>query len=145
MEEHAAPPVVEQAPAEIRTQAQPLHEALFGPATEEHPPLAPAPEALVLTRGIIQRAPGIQATPIMAPHTLPVAQVSLVRRVEQASASTPTARPAEPGAGATEAPPTPGAEASAQPNQDRLAEEVYRRLRERLRVERERYGPSHRY
>lgn len=122
-------------------QSMPLEEAIFGP--QESTAILPTHGAVIRrmteetqfgsTASLAQPEQPIQAGSARAPTI----QVNLVRRQaapapadreEGANVGSPSAETAAPGA----------------PDVDQLAEEVYRRLRDRLRVERERYGAMRR-
>jgi len=137
------PPADEDVDIEATTilplQEMPLEEAIFG--AQRSPSIAATPHQAI-RRMTEEPEPGSTATAAAQPAQMgarqaPAVQVNLVRR--QAAPATPardeSARPA----------PAQGeAASSGAPDVDQLAEEVYRRLRERLRVERERYGAMRR-
>ena len=115
---------------EIPLQAMPLSEALFGTR-------GLIPEVGGIRRMVVQQTTETGVAPAGEPPSQvqeggPAMQVNLVRR--EAASSAPVGPP--------ETSPTstqPGVSGSTL-NLEQLAEEIYRRLRERLRVERERYG-----
>lgn len=112
----SAPP---ELPEPSRLRDIPLHEALFGPEAGEG-------------RGLVRRAerpkPQDERADV-ASESLPALEVTVVRRQAETSQEPTTPAP-EQGSGA------------ASPDIEQLAEEVYRRIRERLRIERERRGES---
>lgn len=149
--EDASPGASPETPR-LPLQVVPLEEALFGnaatspqvPQPERHPTL-PAPggesaeaKAAPTPESAVRRVPLEEHDPTFTPvhEGGPLMQVQLVRRAaEQAAAPAQT--------GATPARASEPTAQAAEPDLDRLAEEVYRRLRERLRVERERHGRAY--
>jgi hypothetical protein len=141
-----APPEAPRLPL----QAVPLEAALFGiagptqkpPAQPEYIPVrnardtadwaAPAtPVPTTVTRRLSLEESQLAIAPMREDG--PVMHIQLVRRAAEQEATPAPASQAPPRADQSPA-------QAAGPDLDRLAEEVYRRLRERLRVERERQG-----
>lgn len=70
------------------------------------------------------------------PPPLPMMQVNVIRRATPETESEPSG----PGGVSSEATGAASQNGTGQPDMDELADKVYRRIRERLRLERERFG-----
>ena len=116
-------------PEVIPLQRVPLQDALFGLGTQAGAAIrrrVAQPTASIPVQRVVAE-PGVEARA--------VAQVSLVQRV----ASSEVSSQASANANGAEASPGGGSWAD-EAELERLTDEVYRRIRDRLRVERERYG-----
>ena len=115
----------ERPASDVARRATPRERAVFGASDRQTGATRSGPQRIASTpsEGAVWRE-------------VPVTQVSVVERVpDEATAGTPVSDTAATGAEEPGVPQEMGG-----PDLDRLAEEVYRRIRERLRIERERYG-----
>lgn len=149
-------PAREPEPGEsVTTEGEPSEEPLAAVAEEEALPIQPLrlDEALFKRGGVLSHVQTLRRTdpyqevrPSPRPFDAarregdPVLQVNLIQRVADTASA---ARPATEAPG-EEAPPGAEREGTGEVDLARLTEEVYSRIRERLRVERERYGSSRR-